>query len=79
MSTIQYDEKTQKFINSAKLVHGDKYNYDKSTYTNATTKVTISCPHHGDFQQSVKNHLIGLGCPKDAYVKLANQPESITN
>ena len=54
--------KQEKFIHKAKKLHNNKYTYDKSTYTTNTTNITITCPKHGDFNQSPKAHLQGSGC-----------------
>jgi hypothetical protein len=54
----------QNFIDKAKEIHSSFYNYDKVKYKNARTKVTITCPVHGDFEQLPYNHLIGKGCNK---------------
>lgn len=54
---------TAYFINKAKKIHGDKYDYSKVKYTKAKEKVTIICPIHGEFQQSPCTHLGGAGCP----------------
>ena len=54
------------FIEKAKLVHGDKYDYSKVEYKNAITKVCIICPEHGKFWQIPNSHLHGNGCPKCA-------------
>jgi len=51
------------FITKAKEVHGDKYDYSKTEYMNAQTKVCIICPEHGEFWQKPYNHLNGNGCP----------------
>ena len=53
----------QEFIDKAKKVHHNKYEYSKSIYTNCDSKITITCPIHGDFHQSPYCHLIGKGCP----------------
>ena len=50
------------FINKANLKHNFKYDYSKSIYKNAKTKVIISCKEHGDFLQTPDNHLQGQGC-----------------
>ena len=55
---------TKKFIEEAKKVHGDKYDYSKTEYINAKSKVCIICPSHGEFWQSPDKHLIGHGCSK---------------
>lgn len=55
-----------KFIERAKKVHKDVYNYSMSEYINMKTKVIIGCSKHGFFLQSPHNHLNGAGCPKCA-------------
>ncbi len=51
------------FIQKAKVVHGDKYDYEKVIYKNYSTKVEIICKEHGVFWQTPNNHLFGAGCP----------------
>ena len=65
------DAKTKKFIERAKEVHGNKYDYRKTVYTKAKDKVTVTCHkkdkfgyEHGDFELRACNHLLGTGCPK---------------
>jgi hypothetical protein len=55
---------TEDFIQKAKEVHGDMYDYSKVNYINSLTKVCIVCPEHGEFWQKPANHLHGQGCPK---------------
>jgi len=55
-----------RFIEKAKRVHSDKYDYSKLVYVNAKTKVCISCPNHGEFYQLPSKHLTGNTCPKCA-------------
>ena len=54
---------TEEFINKAKDIHNDKYNYTNTVYVNAVTKVSIICPTHGVFYQLPSSHLQGHGCP----------------
>ena len=54
--------KNEIFIEKAKKVHGDKYDYSKVEYVNAKTKVCIICPEHGEFWQTPNTHLSGKGC-----------------
>ena len=54
---------TDKFIERAKKVHGDKYDYSKVEYINSSTPITIICKKHGEFQQRPDSHLQGQGCP----------------
>ena len=71
---------TDRFIEKARAVHGDKYDYSKVKYVNSTTPVTIICPKHGEFQQKPSLHLCGNGCKEcsgnvrlttDRFVRLA--------
>lgn len=57
---------TQEFVEKAKNIHGDKYDYSWSEYINNKTKTCIICPKHGEFWQTPKDHLHGQGCPKCA-------------
>jgi hypothetical protein len=45
------------FILKSKNIHADKYDYSKTNYINSHTKVTITCPEHGDFKQLPNNHI----------------------
>ena len=56
----------QRFIDRAKKVHGDKYDYSKVNYTRHHNKVKIICPIHGEFEQTPFGHLNGQGCKKCA-------------
>jgi hypothetical protein len=60
-------DKNLKFINKAKLIHGDKYFYQKVNYINAHKKVTITCEKHGDFEITPNNHLYNRGCKLCGY------------
>ena len=55
---------TEEFIERAKEVHNDKYDYSKVNYENCRTKVCITCTEHGEFWQLPYVHLQGHGCPK---------------
>ena len=56
---------TKQFIEEAKLIHGDKYDYSKVEYVNAKTKVCIICPEHGEFWQTPDKHINNkCGCGK---------------
>ena len=50
------------FIQKAKLVHGDKYDYSKVEYINSKTKVCIICPVHGEFLVAPNSLVRGCGC-----------------
>ena len=52
------------FIERARKVHGDKYNYSKVEYKDSHTPVIILCPIHGEFAKPPYKHLQGHGCQK---------------
>ena len=58
---VKYTKET--FIEAARKVHGDKYDYSLVDYKGNKTKVKIICPIHGVFEQIPFNHLRGTGCP----------------
>jgi hypothetical protein len=47
---------TAQFIEEAKFIHGDKYDYSLVNYITAHTKVKIICPIHGEFEQTPVSH-----------------------
>lgn len=53
----------EEFIEKAKKVHGDKYDYSKTIYISDNSNITIICPMHGEFEQKANNHLNKEGCP----------------
>ena len=53
------------FLELAREIHGDKYNYEKTEYKAALEKVTVTCSTHGDFQQTPSAHVNQkCGCHK---------------
>jgi len=55
-------KQVESFIKESSKIHKDKYKYGKVDYKNNKQKVLITCPEHGDFKQSPKDHLRGRGC-----------------
>ena len=55
---------TSDFIQQAKKVHGDLYDYSRVRYVDGHTSVCIKCKVHGTFRQTPRNHVTGSGCPK---------------
>lgn len=53
---------TNIFIEKAKNVHGEKYDYSKVDYKGNKIPVIIICPEHGEFLQRPNDHLNGHGC-----------------
>jgi hypothetical protein len=66
-SNIKTSLTTEQFIQKAKEIHGDKYDYSQVNYVNGLSKVKIICKEHGKFWQIPNNHISrGDGCPKCA-------------
>lgn len=53
---------TEEWIERAKQIHGDKYDYSLTDYVNQRTNVKIICPIHGVFEQKADSHIRGNGC-----------------
>lgn len=53
---------TDEWIQKAKSIHGDKYDYSQTVYVNQRTNVKIICPTHGVFEQKADSHIRGCGC-----------------
>ena len=68
---------TQSFKAQASRIHGGFYGYDNVIYRNAHDKVTITCPIHGDFEQTPNAHLSGQGCPRCGSGRIALE-ETVT-
>ena len=64
ISCIPNGMSTYEFIDKAKKIHGNAYDYSMVEYVNTHTKVCIICPEHGEFWQTPNCHLDGKGCPK---------------
>ena len=54
---------TQQFIEKAKRIHSNNYDYSLVDYVGAHIKVKIICPTHGIFEQEPSNHIHSVGCP----------------
>lgn len=70
-------EKRQKeFLQKAKNIHGDRYNYSLVKYVNKNTPVNIICSLHGSFKTTPSVHLSGSNCKVCAKITMK---ESKTN
>ena len=56
---------TAQFIEEARAIHGDTYDYSKTVYKGCKEKTTIICRIHGEFEQDPSTHLQGKGCPEN--------------
>ncbi|MBT5215885.1 DUF723 domain-containing protein, partial [Candidatus Woesearchaeota archaeon] len=63
-NSLRSRKSTQDFIESSRIVHGEKYDYSKVIYTTSPSKVTIICPEHGEFEQIALSHMSGHGCSR---------------
>ena len=52
------------FIEKARRVHGDRFDYSLVDYITSKIKVKIICPDHGVFEQQPCAHINGQGCRK---------------
>lgn len=73
----------EKFIEQAKSVHGNSYDYSKTIYVNDDTNVEIICnKHKTTFSQEPSNHLRGYRCPtcgrESAKALITNTTEKFT-
>jgi hypothetical protein len=59
-----YQPTTQEFIEKAKKVHGDNYDYSKVIYKDSNTKIIVVCKEHGEFLITPTNIIKGRGCAK---------------
>jgi very-short-patch-repair endonuclease len=51
------------FIEKAKKIHGDEYDYSLIDKISENKKIKIICKKHGEFEQYYHHHLQGCGCP----------------
>lgn len=65
-----YRYNTEEFVELAKHIHGEKYDYSKVDYKTTKDKIEIVCHEkdengneHGSFFQTPNKHLQGRGCP----------------
>ena len=68
---------SEKFIKEANKKFDNKYDYSLVDYKNNKTKVKITCPIHGIFEQGPTTHLnSSYGCPKCATKKVHDEQKS---
>ena len=68
------------YINKFISIHGDTYDYSKFTkYVRVWNNIEIICKTHGQFFQSIGNHLLGHGCPQCAKDKFYINPRNKKN
>lgn len=55
---------SEEFFKRAHDVHGDEYDYSKTVFTGMRNRITLTCRHHGDFEQKAMSHVLGQRCRK---------------
>lgn len=55
---------TNWFVDQAREIFSDEYDYSLSEYITSKDKVEIICKHHGKFEKYPFDHIRGSGCPK---------------
>lgn len=71
---------TEEWIEKARNVHGDRYDYSKVNYKGKDKNVTIICPIHGEFSQIASDHVNNKsGCPICNESKLEIEIRKILN
>jgi len=68
--------KTDQFIERARKIHGDFYDYSLTEFKNAKIKLKIRCPKHGVFSQYPNGHLQS-SCRKCSYEKRSERISAI--
>lgn len=63
-SKLSRVKSTDTFVEEARALHGDLFDYNKVDYRSITQRVLISCKKHGDFYVMPREHLAGKGCTK---------------
>lgn len=61
------------FIEKAKEVHGNVYDYSDYIYVSSNTPGKIICKTHGEFYQAPGNHLRGSHCPDCSIEKIKKE------
>ena len=73
-----YKRTSEETISDFASIHNEFYDYSKTIYTDMKTKVTITCPTHGDFEQLPGSHMSGHGCKQCADIKTKEAIQSST-
>lgn len=67
----KYNYTNEEWINQARKIHGNVYDYTKTNYISSKNNVIIICHkkddfghEHGEFVVRAGNHLSGIGCPR---------------
>ena len=59
----------EQWLEKFKAVHGDNYIYPTELPVGSDSRIDITCPKHGVFNQSLIRHSVGDGCPSCGFEK----------
>ena len=69
---------TESFIEEAKAIHGNKYDYSHTVYKGIKKRIKVSCTLHGDFTLTADKHLHReQGCPKCVDRRLTHKEDFV--
>ena len=68
-SLLNRTRTTPEFIEQAVQVHGDIYDYSKTVFKKAHSKVVVGCKYHGFFKIIANSHLKGHGCKECGFLR----------
>jgi hypothetical protein len=69
----------KEFLEKAKEIHKEAYNYSLVNYVKSKENVSIVCKKHGLFYQRPNSHLNGAGCPKCAWANCSRAESELYN
>jgi hypothetical protein len=64
---------TEEFIERARKIHSNQYDYTRVQYFTAKKKIEIGCKKHGYFWQEAYSHISGCGCNDCGRQKTTNK------
>lgn len=67
---------TNSFIEKARAVHGDIFDYSEVDYINSRSKVKVTCKSNHTFFQLAQAHLKGFGCAQCQYIAQSGENAS---
>jgi hypothetical protein len=70
---------TLEFVEKAKIIHGDRYTYNKVEYINTYGKIILTCGLHGDWTTIPNSVLSGYGCPTCGIIATSNSNKYTTD
>ena len=61
------------FFIKAKEKHQNRFDYSVTNYKDYNTEIEFICPEHGNQKIRPRSHIMGLGCKKCIYEKMAKE------